>query len=103
MFKSLLLLLVISIVAMGCATPVTPVPVGGSRADGTVTLAYEYGSFQRPQVDWGSADWDAHQRCTAWGYSHAEMFAPMQQCLNADVYGNCNRWRVNVTYQCTND
>jgi hypothetical protein len=35
----------------GCATKKDLVPTGGSRADGTVNLSYEYGGIEQPQID----------------------------------------------------
>src|SRR5947208_8803804 len=60
------------VVLIGCSVPKVPVPTGGSRADGTVRLAYEYGLFEVPQVDWVSARGTAAERCRAWGYTDAE-------------------------------
>ncbi len=34
------------LVLAGCATQKIMVPTGGSRADGTVNLSYEYGMFE---------------------------------------------------------
>lgn len=84
-----------------CAVTKVPMPVGGSRADGTVYMAYEYGKYERPQVDVESAQSSAARRCAAWGYSAAEAFGgSMTNCTSSDQYG-CNRWRVTMTYQCT--
>src|SRR5215469_6157064 len=85
-----------------CATPVTPEPVGGSRADGTVKLSFEFGIFQRPVVDWNGALDRARQSCSAWGYTGAERFGGgMQQCEAVNGYGQCMRMLVTYTYQCT--
>jgi hypothetical protein len=43
----------ISISLGSCARPtnITLVPTGGSRADGTVTLSYEYGGLEKPGAE----------------------------------------------------
>jgi len=86
----------------GCASQKEFVPTGGSRSDGTVSLSYEYGMFEKPQVYWNHANTEAAQRCAAWGYSGAEAFGgTMQKCEAVNGYGNCVRWLVTATYQCT--
>lgn len=86
----------------GCAANKTLVPTGGSKADGTVDLSFEFGVFQKPVVDMVAAQASAKQRCAAWGYTEAEAFGgEKRQCQAFDGYGNCMRWFVTVTYQCT--
>ncbi|WP_405048344.1 YecR family lipoprotein [[Roseibacterium] beibuensis] len=83
----------------GCATPKAWSAIGGSRADATVTLAYEYGLFEQPQIS-DSGDAVALQRCRAWGYSGAEAFgAPMSRCV-AMTNSGCQQTQVTKTYQC---
>ena len=87
----------------GCATNKVLQPINGSKADGTVKLAYEYGLFEDPVVDWNLAAATAKQRCVAWGYKGANSFGGSQNvCLARNGYGNCIHEQVNVTYQCTN-
>jgi hypothetical protein len=50
----------------GCATQKTLIPTGGSRADGTVKLSYEYGLFEKPQIDPAQGEIAAKQRCSLW-------------------------------------
>jgi len=45
----------------GCAVQPQMVPTGGSRADGTVKLSYDYGSLQIPKVDMCRVPFD-HKR-----------------------------------------
>lgn len=95
----IMLLLIASITA--CATVKVPQPTGGSRADGTVDLSYQYGMFEEPQIDWIAAENAATQRCSAWGYSGAEAFGGQtQQCQKFNGYGNCIQQHVTVSYQC---
>jgi hypothetical protein len=50
-----------------CVSPVDKVPllVGGSRADGTITLSYEYTEFEKPVVNFDEARETAEKRCQA--------------------------------------
>lgn len=93
----------VSLLALSaCATNITPLATGGSRADGNVVVSYQYGMFQQPVIDWASADASAKARCKAWGYHKAERFEGQQStCLERNGYGNCLQQQVNVTYQCT--
>lgn len=85
----------------GCATTKTLQATGGSRADGTVKMAYEYGQFEKPQPKWNQAKQSAQQRCKAWGYTRAEKFGGgLSKCVSRNGYG-CVKHRVTVTYQCT--
>jgi hypothetical protein len=96
------LIVLACLLVSGCATTETPQAIGGNKAGGTVDLAFEFGLFQKPVVDWASANATAQQRCGAWGYSGAQMFgAANTQCEAMNGYGNCLRTRVTVTYQCT--
>ena len=64
-----------------CATQKELVPIGGSRADGTVSLAFEYGIFESPQANMPAAAAAATDRCKAWGYTGAEAFGgEMRKC-----------------------
>ncbi len=85
----------------GCAVQTQMVPTGGSRADGTVKLSYDYGAFQVPKVDATQGIVAATARCKAWGYTGAEAFGGgTRSCTNASM-GSCNAYRVTVEYQCT--
>ncbi len=94
--------LVALLLITGCATNITPQATGGSKADGTITVSYEYGVFEQPVVDWTAANRTAKERCKAWHYRNATAFGGTQnQCLAYNGYGSCVRMRVNITYQCT--
>ena len=112
----------------GCAELLEPMPtpmktgfpVGGSRADGTVTLVYEYDRYETYQVNWGDMQKQAQDRCSRWGYLTAEPFGggirecihqeqkkkydycyPGEiMCLEAPIEYECIRWRVSIEYQC---
>lgn len=88
-------------VMSACATQKEMVPTGGSRADGTVQLSFEYGMFEKPVVDMSRASTTAGQRCAAWGYNGAEPFGgQMNRCEQMGQYG-CMLTLVSVTFQCT--
>jgi len=85
----------------GCAVQKDWVATGGSRADATVRLSYEYGAFESPQVSDAQADMLAAQRCKTWGYEGAEPFGGITQVCNLpDGLGGCNRWLVTKEFQC---
>jgi hypothetical protein len=84
-----------------CATPEVMQATGGSRADGTVDLSYEYGMLQKPVVDMAAAEIAATDRCKAWGYTGAEPFGgQLSRCEASDQYP-CTLTLVTVKYQCT--
>jgi len=86
----------------GCASQKQLVATGGSKADGTVDMSFDYGMFEAPKVDPAQGMASAKQTCAAWGYTGAQPFGGgTSQCINATTSG-CNRWRVTYTYQCTN-
>ena len=92
-------------------TAVTRVPVAtaGSKADGTIQLAYERKATETVTVDWAVAEQNALERCQSWGYSQAEAFAgETTQCVemgaglwvNGAVPGACAKEMVYKHYQC---
>jgi len=86
-----------------CASNVTPVATGGSKADGLVNMSYEYGMFSKPKVDLATTQERAEQRCIAWGYKKAEPFDGVENvCQEHNAYGMCTYTRVNIRYQCEN-
>ncbi|MBI1492678.1 YecR family lipoprotein [Halocynthiibacter styelae] len=99
------LLSLIGLTLVSCATPVekTPLPIGGSRADGSVVLGYQHSWIEVPTVDWAAASVSATRRCQAWGYRSADPFEGIRtQCERSDVYGTCLETTVSKTYQCLN-
>jgi hypothetical protein len=95
------LTLTVALFLVGCSTTRVTTPTGGSRADGTVDLTYEYGGLENAQVDWSSAQSQAEEKCHGWGYAGAERFGGEKRtCMMAGGYG-CNMWQATITYQCT--
>jgi hypothetical protein len=76
------------------------VPTGGSRADATVEMSYQYGIFQSPKIDLEQGRVAAGERCKAWGYKSAEPFGGEQVQCNNYYNGSCMQYIAKVTYQC---
>jgi hypothetical protein len=88
-------------VLASCATVSQMEATSGSRSDGIVKLSFEYGMFDKVQLDQVSAHQKAKQRCAVWGYSDAEPFGGVErQCQAMSGYG-CMRWFATIEYQCT--
>lgn len=97
--KATIALAILSALA-GCETNKTPVPTGGSKADGLVEMSYDVGGFDVPKVDWATADKSALARCRAWGYGRADPFEGVKtQCTSYSTYG-CMAQTVTKVYQC---
>jgi len=101
LMRLVLLNVCIAATLTGCATPKQWSAISGSRADGVVKLAFNYGAFEKPELQDGQGTQLAAQRCRAWGYTGAEAFGGvMQQCIATNQYG-CIAWRVSADFQCT--
>lgn len=99
--KRTLMIVLIAATATACTANKELIPIGGSRADGTVELAFDYGMFQKPKVDEQAALRAAREKCSAWGYADAKPFGSFfKQCMGYSGMG-CASWRVTVKYQCT--
>jgi hypothetical protein len=100
---TIFLCILVSVVCLsGCAVQEQWAATGGSRADGTVELAYEYQQFQEPEVDDAQGADLAASRCAVWGYTGSEPFGGvMRKCQAFGGYGNCLNWLVTKNYQCT--
>ncbi len=99
--RKLVMAAMLLMLSAGCTVQKDMVPLGGSRADGTVSMGFEYGMFEKPEVDRNVAAATAAERCRAWGYENAHAFGgTTRQCVHASG-GDCYRWIVKVPYQCT--
>lgn len=96
-----LALVVTVIVLAGCATVTQMEATGGSRSDGIVKLSFEYGAFDRVELDQVSALQTARQRCAVWGYTDADPFGGVTRECQAHSWGSCTHWFVTREYQCT--
>lgn len=84
----------------GCAAKKNWGASGGSKADGTVKLAYTYGMFEVPEVDDAEALQIATQRCKSWGYSKAVAFDfENSRCQKMSSSG-CTQTIVTKEFQC---
>jgi hypothetical protein len=89
-------------VLAGCATVSQMQATGGSRSDGIVKLSFEYGMFDKVQLDESSALLTARQRCAVWGYTDADPFGGItRQCQAYSGTLGCTHWFVTKEYQCT--
>lgn len=85
----------------GCAAQKEWAATGGSRADGTVELAFEYGMFEKPEVSDAQGVELAASTCAGRGYTASQAFGgTMSKCEAANAYGNCLRTLVTRKYQC---
>jgi len=101
--KLLLVFLFTFVSLLGCASVKTLQATGGSRADGIVEMSYEYGMFEKPDVQWNQGQITAAERCKAWGYGSAELFGgTTSKCQSSNGQGNCLRYLVTAKYQCVN-
>ena len=106
------LTIALALVLFGCGgPPVTKVPkaIGGSKADGTIRMAYDEGAYETVNINWQAADANALRRCKAWGYTAAESFAGgTRKCVergrgifNGVPVGQCARYQHTKDYQCS--
>lgn len=78
----------------GCS-PIAPMDISGSKADGTVVMGATVGLFG--SISWEEAEAKAARRCALWGYRGASAFSGVQErCLDADCFSR----EVTRTYQC---
>ena len=99
--KSILLVAVAVAVALtGCAAQKNWGASGGSKADGTVKLAYTYGMFEVPEVNEAQAQEIAVKRCLAWGYENAVAFDFVSTQCQQMTQSGCSRTIVTKEYQC---
>ena len=95
------LLIAISTAISGCATKKEFYAMGGSRADGTVDMAYEFQQFESPVVSLQQAQSVAKSKCSVWGYRDAEPFGGKStNCTQRNGLGSCVAGQVLVKYQC---
>jgi hypothetical protein len=100
--KVLLIPISAALLLSGCVTAKSWSATGGSRADATVRLSYDYGALESPETNELEAISLATARCKTWGYTGAEAFGGVtQQCSMPGGMGGCQRWQVTKEFQCT--
>jgi hypothetical protein len=97
---STVILITVYLFLSGCSVQKQLMPIGGSRADGTIKLGYEYGAFESPKLDSAQGDSAAKQKCVAWGYNDAEAFGSYTKTCSRPTRSGCMGWNVTVEYQC---
>lgn len=86
---------------VACTTVSQMEATGGSRSDGVVEMSFDYGAFQKLNIDKDASQAKATAACQAWGYQAAEPFGgALEQCTSMSGYG-CMQHHVTVKYQCT--
>ncbi|MBR6026964.1 MAG: hypothetical protein IK065_05135 [Neisseriaceae bacterium] len=102
--KTICLITAVLLSQTACNTIPTWAAIGGSRADGTVKIAYEQSEFsnQSPMMDDGRIL--AARRCEKWGYSDAEAFGgATRTCIRSPgVLTNCAVYQIVFEFQCIN-
>jgi len=76
--KKLLVFAAVLAALSGCATKKDFYATGGSRADGSVDMAYDFAQFEQPVVNIAQAQSIAKSKCRVWGYNGAEAFGGKQ-------------------------
>jgi YecR-like lipoprotein len=99
------LILALALLAACASRPagVRPVPAGGSRADGIVTMSSTGTLYNPVSPDWREAAESASRRCRSWGYRGGPAtFAGWQEaCRVYDRHGRCFRTVVTRFYSCS--
>jgi len=101
MRRSTIILAALAVALAGCTVKKVPMPSGGSKADGTVVMSYEFGAFEKPQINWWEAEKTAKARCAAWGYTGAIRFGAERRECTYMTNSGCMQYMAHVTYQCT--
>lgn len=99
--KKSVFFIAVFIVLSGCQVPKYLSVLNGSKSDGTLTMSFDYGGFQKPVVQWKDANERADNYCKQWGYSGHQWFDPQTTVLYVNGYGQPIGWRVIYKCQCT--
>lgn len=84
-----------------CAVVKVPVATGGSKSDGIVTMSYQYGSMEIPEIDWVAVDASALTSCKSWNYTKATAFGgSTSRCTSYSINYGCTTTQVDIKYQC---
>lgn len=101
MQKTFILILLLFIVGLSSCTVKKRLEiVDGSKADGTLTMAYTIKANQKAKFILEEARQEAVVKCKQWGYSDAEIFtAGMRECIDYRQL-QCVRYMVKYKCQC---
>lgn len=100
--KQLILICTIALLTTACASKRDFYAMSGSRADGTVDMAYDiHGPFDKPIINMNQAEEIASRKCSVWGYDTAEPFGgKSERCNQRNGFGDCMNGQVVIQYQC---
>lgn len=99
--KKMILSSLCLLVLAGCTAKKDMIPLGGSKADGTIKMGYTFGEFEKAQVDLQQASSLAAQKCAVWGYTGAEAFGGQSsRCVQGGGFSGCSQTEVSVEFQC---
>ncbi len=85
----------------GMPPGVRPVPAGGSRPDGIVTMASTSTIYNPVAPDWRAAEADASRQCRRWGHPGGSRLAGWQEaCRVYDIHGRCTGTTTTRFYNC---
>lgn len=99
--RILILLMLLAVTATGCSSRKDFYATGGSRADGSIDMAYNFKQFETPIVDIAQAKTIANDKCAVWGYERAQAFGGQtENCQARNGFGDCVAGQVVVKYQC---
>ena len=95
------LLLAPLLLMSACAVVKVPEISSINQDAGKIAVAYDYGLFQKPEVNWGNTLATASAQCKAWQYQEAyQSVIPETTCIQYDQNGRCNSWQVQALYDC---
>lgn len=103
MKRTITVILFSMLVLSGCASPTIKSwsAISGSKADGTVKLAYPIALFDNASPPESEGKILAAKRCKAWGYQNASSFGGNRvQCDQRNGFGQCLEGMVIREYQC---
>lgn len=97
--------IILLVSAIGCAKQVhkTWDATGGSRADATIELSFDYyPATEQPILSDEQAMSTALQRCQSWGYQEVEPFGgtKRESVVENGAWGQTTRVIITKTYQC---
>ncbi|HTU68145.1 MAG TPA: YecR family lipoprotein [Steroidobacteraceae bacterium] len=98
-----ILVLPLFLLMAACATQPQWNPDNSSRDLSIARVSYEYPKFEEPVMSDTDASRIASNRCSAWGFPHAEMIpGELRDCSVADG-ASCSLWKVTREYRCTGE
>lgn len=98
--KKIFILFLMTALASSCVVKKQLKIVDGSKADGTLTMAYEIRRGQKAKYNIELAKAQALERCKQWGYKDVDVFdTGIRECIQYSQ-GNCIKFIVRYKCQC---